>query len=252
MAAVDWATLSRERSTWARLAVGADRTLSDVYRPAAFAEDDTAVVVSMIERAPLAHLVAVASDGFEAAALPVLVDEHDGRVRVRGHLARPNPLWRLAPCRALLIVPVADAYVSPSWYATKSDTGKVVPTWNYDVVHAHGELIAHDDVGWVDGFVRELTERHERGRIEPWSVDDAPPDFVAAMLRGIVGVELAVERLEGKRKLSQNRPEQDRLGVIAGLADEPTGGSAAIAAAMRAVEAARTARDGGTLEAPAS
>ena len=209
-----------------------------MYRPAAFVEDDTSVILAMIDRAPLAHLVVAASNGLEAAALPVLVDQHDGRVRVRGHLARPNPLWRLAPCQALLIVPGADAYVSPSWYSTKSDTGKVVPTWNYDVVHAHGQLTAHDEVDWVDGFVRELTERHERGRIEQWSVDDAPADFVATMLRGIVGVELAVDRLEGKRKLSQNRPEPDRLGVIAGLADESACGAPDIAAAMRALEAA--------------
>ncbi len=204
-----------------------------MYLPAAFAEVDLSVIVAMIDRAPLAHLVVVGSDGFEASPLPVVAEERDGRVRVRGHLARPNPLWRLAPCRALLIVPGADAYVSPSWYATKAETGKVVPTWNYEVVHAHGQLVAHDDVEWLDGFVRELTHRHERTRTVPWSVDDAPADYVAAMLRGIVGVELAVDRLEGKRKLSQNRPEQDQVGVIAGLERETVRGAAAIAAAMR-------------------
>ena len=207
-----------------------------MYRPGAFAEDDTAAILALIDRAPLGHLVAAGAEGFESSPLPVLADEHDGRVRVRGHLARPNPLWRRAPCRALLIVPVADAYVSPSWYPTKSATGKVVPTWNYEVVHAHGDLIAHDDVTWLDGFVRELTARHERGRAEPWSVDDAPADFVAAMLRGIVGVELAVDCLEGKRKLSQNRPEEDCRGVIAGLADEPAAAAVAVAASMRELE----------------
>ncbi len=203
-----------------------------MYRPGAFAEDDTAAILTLLDRASLAHLVVASADGYESSPLPVLADECDGQVRVRGHLARPNPLWRLAPCKALLIVPVADAYVSPSWYPTKAATGKVVPTWNYEVVHAHGDLIAHDDVTWLDGFVRELTERHERGRAEPWSVDDAPGDFVAAMLRGIVGIELAVDRLEGKRKLSQNRSEEDRRGVIAGL----TGAAAAIAASMRELE----------------
>jgi transcriptional regulator len=208
-----------------------------MYRPGAFAEDDTAAILALVDRASLGHLVAVGPDGFESSPLPVLADEHGGRVRVRGHLARPNPLWRLAPCRAILIVPVADAYISPSWYPTKAVSGKVVPTWNYEIVHAHGDLIAHDDVTWLDGFVRELTERHERGRPEPWSVDDAPPDFVTAMLRGIVGVELAVDRLEGKRKLSQNRPEEDRHGVIAGLVAEPTAGAADTAASMREREA---------------
>jgi transcriptional regulator len=207
-----------------------------MYRPGAFTEDDAGAILALIDRASLGHLVAVGPDGFESSPLPVLADEHDGRVRVRGHLARPNPLWRLAPCRAVLIVPVADAYVSPSWYPTKVDTGKVVPTWNYEVVHAHGDLVARDDVRWLDGFVRELTERHERGRTEPWSVDDAPADFVTAMLRGIVGVELAVDRLEGKRKLSQNRPEEDRRGVIAGLAVEPTAGAADVAASMSELE----------------
>jgi transcriptional regulator len=217
-------------------ATASDHTLAVVYRPAAFAVDDASAVVAMIERAPLAHLVAVGPEGFEASPLPVLVDEHDGRVRVRGHVARPNPLWRLAPCRALLIVPLADAYVSPSWYATKSDGGKVVPTWNYEVVHAHGQLIAHDDVRWLNGFVRELTDRHEHTRTEPWSVDDAPVSFVDAMLRGIVGVELAVDRLEGKRKLSQNRSEQDRLGVIVGLEGEASTKAADVAAAMRVMD----------------
>jgi transcriptional regulator len=151
-------------------------------------------------------------------------------------------LWRLAPCRALLIVPLADAYVSPSWYATKSETRKVVPTWNYEVVHAHGQLIAHDDVRWLNGFVRELTARHEHTRTEPWSVDDAPVSFVDAMLRGIVGVELAVDRLEGKRKLSQNRSEQDRLGVIAGLEGEPSTRATDVAAAMRVMDGIATTR----------
>jgi transcriptional regulator len=206
-----------------------------VYRPAAFAEDDPAVLIAMMEQTPVAHLVAIGSAGFEASLLPVLVDRPDRSVRIRGHVARPNPLWRLAPCPALLIVPVADTYVSPSWYATKVETGKVVPTWNYEVVHAHGALVAHDDVTWLDGFVRELTERHEGRRVEPWAVDDAPADFVATMLRGIVGVELVVDRFEGKRKLSQNRPVDDRVGVIDGLAQETTDGAARIAAAMRAL-----------------
>jgi len=208
-----------------------------VYRPAAFAEDDPAVLIGLMEQAPLGHLVAEGPAGLESTPLPVLVDDHDGAVRVRGHLARPNPLWRLAPCRALLIVPVADAYVSPSWYPTKAATGKVVPTWNYEVVHAHGDLVAHDDVTWIEGFVRELTERHEGRRTDPWAVDDAPADFLGSMLRGIVGVELAVDRFEGKRKLSQNRPAEDRAGVIEGMATEDGEGPARIVAAMRVLAA---------------
>jgi transcriptional regulator len=204
-----------------------------VYRPTAFTEDDVDVVVDMIDRASLAHLVVHGPDGFESSPLPVLADVRDGIVHLRGHLARPNPLWRLAPCDALVILPVNDAYISPSWYPSKAAGGKVVPTWNYEIVHAHGTLVAHDDVEWLDRLVRDLTERHERANPDPWAVDDAPADFVAAMLRGIVGVEVAVERLEGKRKLSQNRADDDQRGAVAGLDATAAPRSAALADAMR-------------------
>lgn len=209
-----------------------------MYRPNAFAEDDTAALLAMIDRASLAHVVAHGPDGFESSPLPVIADVHAGTVRIRGHVARPNPLWRLAPCDVVVIVPLTDAYISPSWYATKQEHGKVVPTWNYEVVHAHGRLVAHDDVEWLDGFVRELTSRHEHTRPQPWAVDDAPADFITALLRGIVGLEVAVTRLEGKRKLSQNRPVEDRHGAIVGL--EATGArrAAETADAMRAASAA--------------
>ena len=204
-----------------------------MYRPTAFTEDDVDVVVDMIDRASLAHLIVHSPDGFESSPLPVLADVRDGIVHLRGHLARPNPLWRLAPCDALVILPVNDAYISPSWYPSKAAGGKVVPTWNYEIVQAHGTLVAHDDVEWLDRLVRDLTERHERANPDPWAVDDAPADFVAAMLRGIVGVEVAVERLEGKRKLSQNRADDDQRGAVAGLDATATPRSAALADAMR-------------------
>ena len=204
-----------------------------MYRPTAFAEDDLDVVLDMIDKASLAHLVVHGSEGFESSPLPILADVRDGAVHVRGHLARPNPLWRMAPCDALVIVPLTDAYISPSWYPSKAVNGKVVPTWNYEVVHAHGTLVAHDDVEWLERLVRDLTERHERGNTTPWAVDDAPADFLAAMLRGIVGVEIAVERLEGKRKLSQNRSDEDQRGAVAGLDAVGAPRSAAVADAMR-------------------
>ena len=204
-----------------------------MYRPTAFTEDDVDVIVDMIDRASLAHFVVRSPDGFESSPLPVLADVRDGIVHLRGHLARPNPLWRLAPCDALVILPVNDAYISPSWYPSKAAGGKVVPTWNYEIVHAHGTLVAHDDVEWLDRLVRDLTERHERANPDPWAVDDAPADFVAAMLRGIVGVEVAVERLEGKRKLSQNRADDDQRGAVAGLDATAAPRSAALADAMR-------------------
>ncbi|MGH9132719.1 MAG: FMN-binding negative transcriptional regulator [Ilumatobacteraceae bacterium] len=207
-----------------------------MYRPKAFAEDDVDAVLEMIDVASLAHVVAHGPDGFESSPLPVLADVRDGVVHLRGHVARPNPLWRLAPCDALAIVPLGDAYISPSWYPSKAADGKVVPTWNYEVVHAHGRLVAHDDVEWLERLVRDLTARHERDNTEPWAVDDAPRDFVEAMLRGIVGVEVVVERLEGKRKLSQNRSTDDQRRVVDRLDAAPAGrttGSAAVAEAMR-------------------
>jgi transcriptional regulator len=156
----------------------------------------------------------------------------DGAV-VRGHLARPNPVWRAAPCNALLIVPVSDAYISPSWYPSKAEHGKVVPTWNYEIVHVHGRLVAHDDVVWIERLVRDLTELNEAPLPEQWSVDDAPADYLEKMLRGIVGLELLVDSLVGKRKLSQNRPADDQAGVAAGLDATRGRGGANIADAMR-------------------
>jgi transcriptional regulator len=202
-----------------------------VYRPAAFAEDDPAVVVALARRAGYGHLTVAVDGRPQSTPMPFLISD-DGTV-VRGHLARPNPIWQAAPCRALLIVPVDDAYVSPSWYPSKAEHGKVVPTWNYEIVHAHGELVAHDDAVWVERLVRELTELNERPLPEPWSVDDAPADYVEKMVRGIVGVELLVDTLVGKRKLSQNKSVDDVSGIVTGLDTTRGRGAANIADAMR-------------------
>lgn len=206
-------------------------TVGGVYRPAAFAEDDPAAIVRLARSAKFGHVTVVDGDRLSSTPMPFLISD-DGSV-VRGHLARPNPVWRSAPCRALLIVPVTDAYVSPSWYPSKAEHGKVVPTWNYEVVHAHGELVAHDDPVWVEQLVRELTVDNESGLAQPWSVDDAPPDYIAQMVRGIVGVELLVDSLVGKRKLSQNRTAADTAGIVSGLDATRGRGAANIADAMR-------------------
>jgi transcriptional regulator len=207
-------------------------TVGGVYRPAAFAEDDPAAIVALAREAGFGHLTVVLDGELSSTPLPFLISD-DGSV-ARGHLARPNPVWRAAACRALLIVPLADTYISPSWYPSKAENGKVVPTWNYEVVHVHGELVAHDDPVWVEQLVRELTELNESRLAAPWSVDDAPADYLDKMLRGIVGVELLVDSLVGKRKLSQNRPAADVAGVVAGLDTTRGRGSANIADAMRA------------------
>jgi len=206
-------------------------TVGGVYRPPSFVEDDPAAIVALARQAGFGHLVVIDDDHPVSTPMPFLVAD-DGNV-VRGHLARPNPVWRAAPCNALLIVPVTDAYISPSWYPSKAEHGKVVPTWNYEIVHVHGRLVAHDDVVWIEQLVRDLTELNEAVLPEQWSVDDAPAHYLEKMLRGIVGVELVVESLVGKRKLSQNRPAEDQAGVVAGLDATRGRGAANIADAMR-------------------
>ncbi len=212
-----------------------------VYRPAQFAEDRPEVVVDLLRRAAFGHVVVDSADGLASTPMPLLVDvATDGRAsRIRGHLARGNPLWRIAPCAALIIVPGVDAYVSPTWYAAKRAHGRVVPTWNYDVVHVHGRLEAHDDPDWTEQVVRDLTALHEHARVPPWAVDDAPAPFVIAQLRAIVGLEVLIERIEAKRKLSQNRDAADRTGARAGLEADGTPRSTAVAEAMREVEEPR-------------
>lgn len=164
-----------------------------------------------------AQLVTVGADGVpDATFLPVLWEGD----RLVGHVARANAHWRrmVEDGPALAIVTGPDTYVSPSWYATKAEHGRVVPTWNYSVVHLRGRLRIHDDPDWVRALVTRLTDRHEQSREEPWHVTDAPEDYVAKNLRPIVGVEIVIEQVEAKSKLSQNRSGEDRAGVAAGLA----------------------------------
>ena len=187
-----------------------------MYVPAHFAEERPEAVAALVREASFGHLVVAAPDGLASTPVPFVVD--DGLTTVRAHLARANPFHRLAPCDALLIVPAGDAYVSPRWYPSKAEHGKVVPTWNYEVVHLHGRLLAHDDDTWIAEQMRAVTdEREARLAGEAWSVDDPPDGFVAAQRRATVGVSLAVGRVEAKRKLSQNRSDADRAAVTRAL-----------------------------------
>ncbi len=184
-----------------------------VPRPNLMAADD---VRPFVDAVATAQLVTVGPDGVpDATFLPVLWEGE----RVVGHLARANAHWRriVSDSPALVVVTGPDTYVSPSWYATKAEHGKVVPTWNYSVVHLRGRITVHDDPDWVRALVTRLTDRHEQPRDEPWHVTDAPADYLVKNLRPIVGVELAVESVEAKAKLSQNRSDADRAGVAAGL-----------------------------------
>jgi transcriptional regulator len=190
-----------------------------MYNPPAFKENNVASIHEMILASRLANLVTSTAQGMIASPIPMILDVEKGRHGVlHGHVARANPQWRTRPLgEALAIFMGPDAYVSPSWYATKRETGKVVPTWNYVAVHAYGQIEFFEDADRLLRVVTALTNRHEQGRAQSWSVSDAPADYIAAQLKGIVGIRLEITRLEGKRKLSQNRNAADRAGVIAGL-----------------------------------
>jgi len=175
---------------------------------------------AVMREARLSNLVTATNEGLIATPLPFILDATEGEYGVLyGHLAKANPQWRATPMgEAMAIVMGPDAYVTPSWYATKQQTGKVVPTWNYVAVHAYGPVEFFQDPERLLDAVTRLTKLHEEPRARPWAVSDAPADFIAAQLRGIVGVRIPITRIEGKRKMSQNRPEADRSGVAAGLA----------------------------------
>ncbi|MFH0303484.1 FMN-binding negative transcriptional regulator [Bradyrhizobium sp. 31Argb] len=191
-----------------------------MYVPPAFKDDEVESIRATIRSAGLANLVTATADGPLATPLPLFLEETEGQYGVLyGHLAKSNPQWRAAPNgEALAIFMGPEAYVTPSWYATKQETGKVVPTWNYIAVHAYGPVEFFQEPERLLEVVTRLTNVHETSRTNPSAVSDAPADFIAAQLRGIVGVRIPVTRFEGKRKMSQHRPKADRIGVAAGLA----------------------------------
>ncbi len=200
-----------------------------MYIPAHFAADDAAVR-ELLARHGAADLITLTPDGLLATMLPFAYEQGAGQQgsgwgSLHGHVARNNEQWRKpAQGESLAIVRGPDAYVSPSWYAAKAEHGRVVPTWNYVTAHVYGQLMVHDDPAWVEDVVRRLTAKHEAartaspGQAPAWSVDDAPRAFVEGQLGAIVGLELRITRIEAKAKLSQNRPETDIAGVVAGLA----------------------------------
>jgi transcriptional regulator len=191
-----------------------------LYVPPLFKEDRIDVLHAAIRASGLATLVTLTADGLIASHVPMLLDPEPAPYgTLLGHVARPNPQARgaVAGVQALAIFQGPDAYVTPSWYATKRENGKVVPTWNYVTIHAYGPVEFFDAPDRLRAIVTRLTEREEAARAEPWAVSDAPADFIEVMLRGIVGFALPIVRLEGKWKMSQNRPAEDRAGVVAGL-----------------------------------
>ena len=214
-----------------------------MYRPAHFETSDLAVLHGFIRARPLGLLVSVGTDGPDCDPVPFLLDAEAGaRGVLKAHLARANPHWRLLQGNGLACVVFLDsgAYISPGWYPSKQQTGRVVPTWNYALVEARGTVRVHEEAEWLRDLVGRMTQRHEAEAGSGWRVEDAPDDFVAAQLRSIVGIEIEIETLTGKFKLSQNRPEADRKGVLEGLEGRASAAndiaSGEMAALMRALK----------------
>jgi transcriptional regulator len=200
-----------------------------MYQPPAFRETDTPVMHAFIEAHPLGLVIEAGGDPglVQADLIPLLLYSGEGAYgTLRGHVARGNSLSQPGfgdpvARQALVVFQGPNHYITPSWYEQKAIDGRVVPTWSYAMVQARGSIRIIEDAAWLHAHVSALTERHERGRVSPWAVSDAPDAYVAGQLKGIVGIEIVIDRLEGKFKASQNRPPVDRAGVAEGLLSEP-------------------------------
>lgn len=207
-----------------------------MYIPALFAETRLEELVRIIRAYPLGVLITHDAQGLDANHIPFEFDPEAGAHGVlTAHVARANPVWRQCAAGAdvMVVFRGANGYISPSWYPSKHETHRQVPTWNYEVVHAHGRLTVRDDEKFVRGIVARLTRTHEAGEPKPWKMGDSAPEFIDEMLKAIVGIEIAVTSLVGKRKLSQNKDDRDRLGAIEALAQR---GYAELAQHMREPE----------------
>jgi transcriptional regulator len=205
-----------------------------MYTPRAFRVEDTGEAHALMRAHPFATLVTHGEGGIVATHLPTVlkVDGAGPLGRIECHVARPNPQWRTfaADAEALMIYQGPEAYIRPGWYPSKAEHAKVVPTWNYAAVHAYGKLEAVEDKVWLLAHVSELTDQQELPHAAPWATADAPAGFLDALARGIVGFRLTIARLEAKAKMSQNRPDQDRAGVVRGLGERAAGDDAVVAA----------------------
>ncbi len=213
-----------------------------MYLPPAFREDDLPTIHAEMRRIQLGTLVTITAKGLVATHLPLMLDSSAGEYgTLYGHVARGNTQWResLPEVQGLAMFTASDAYVTPTWYPSKQETGKVVPTWMYAAIHAYGPVRFIDDAEWLRDLVTRLTEKHEAVFAQPWKVIDAPADYIDVQLKRIIGVELPISRLEGKWKFDQRSSEQDRHGVMAGLEASGTPGNLEAAGVMRRVEANR-------------
>jgi transcriptional regulator len=191
-----------------------------MYNPSHFVESRKEVLYDLISRYPLGALVTHSAQGLDANHIPFELDSASGELgKLRAHVARQNDVWGSVQSgdEVLVVFRAEDAYISPNWFPSKHEFHKQVPTWNYRVVHAHGRISIHDDERYVRGLVARLTRHHEANQPVPWKMGDAPQDYIDAMLKAIVGIEIDVTQLVGKFKLSQNREERDRLGAAEAL-----------------------------------
>jgi transcriptional regulator len=201
-----------------------------MYTPTHFKEERPEALHQLVHDHPLGLLITQGAQGLDANPLPFLLDAEPGTPGVlRAHVARANPVWREARSDAetLVVFQGPQAYISPNWYPSKADNGKAVPTWNYITVQARGRLVIRDDADWLRAFVTRLTQRHEATQAKPWTLGDAPADYIEAMLRAIVGIEIELSSLSGKWKMSQNHPLANREGVVRGLREQGSEAAAA-------------------------
>ena len=204
-----------------------------MYLPSHFEVTDTDALHALIREHPLGTLVMTGPQGLGADHIPFEIDTEPAPCgTLVAHVARANPLWQHEG-DVLVIFHGPSGYITPSWYPTKKENGKVVPTYNYAVVHAYGRLRAIEDRDWLRAFVTRLTDRHEAARAEPWHVTDAPADYIDKMVAAIVGIEVTITRMIGKFKMSQNRTPADRLGVASGLEQGESDDSRAMARLVR-------------------
>ncbi len=207
-----------------------------MYERAEFEETRLDVLHGLIRSYPFAVFVTSVEGEIDVNHVPFLLETTAGELgTLKGHVARANNVWQNIPEQtdSVVVFRGPHAYISPSWYPGKQEHGRVVPTWNYAVVHAHGRPRIIEDTAWLRGHLSELTEMHEAGRVNPWKLTDAPEDYTDRMLRGIVGLEMPITRIKGKWKVSQNRSREDRFGVIAGLESRGDPQSLAVAELVR-------------------
>lgn len=191
-----------------------------MYTPQHFNESRVVVLHDLMRACPLATVVTTTANGLTADHIPLIVSETPSPFgTLQGHVARANPIWRetLSNVETLIVFHGADAYITPGWYATKKETGKVVPTWNYAVVHAYGTLRAVDNADWLRSQIEKLTITHESERDEPWKPTDAPEHYIEKLISAVIGIEIVITKLQGKWKVSQNQPAPNKEGVISGL-----------------------------------